>query len=184
MAGLPRATRARTWAAGLRSDAGRRRAPGGSACFLMISLACNCEYWELIEPFTTARESVTHVPVLLVTLTNAAGQRGCAEAAGVDYAGETPATMKAQVRSVSDELHDDVTGRDLLQLLPAGGARNALDCALWDLRAKESGIAAWQTAGLAQPCPVMTAFTIGLGSEADVRRKARDARQYSLLKLK
>ena len=150
----------------------------------MISVATKVEYWELVEPFITARDAVTHVPVLLVTLSNAAGQRGWAEAAGVDYAGETPATMAAQIRSVAGALRDHVTGLDLLRLLPAGGARNALDCALWDLRAKESGIAAWQTAGLAQPRPVTTAFTIGLGSETDLRRKARDARHYALLKLK
>jgi L-alanine-DL-glutamate epimerase-like enolase superfamily enzyme len=72
----------------------------------------------------------------------------------------------------------------LLKLLPAGGARNALDCALWDLRAKQSGRPVWQLAGLAPPRPVMTAHTIGLACEADFRRKAREASGYPLLKLK
>lgn len=65
-----------------------------------------------------------------------------------------------------------------------GGARNALDCALWDLHAKQSGIPAWQAAGLTGLKPVTTAFTIGLGDEATTRRKAREARSFPLLKLK
>jgi L-Ala-D/L-Glu epimerase len=150
----------------------------------MISVGTQIEQWELIEPFTTARDSITHVPVLLVTLKDRDGRRGWAEAAGVDYDGETPATMAAQIDSVQGILHDDITGQELLDILPAGGARNALDCALWDLRAKQTGVAAWQSAGLAQPRTVTTAFTIGLGSQADVRRKARDALPYGLLKLK
>jgi L-alanine-DL-glutamate epimerase-like enolase superfamily enzyme len=63
-------------------------------------------------------------------------------------------------------------------------ARNALDCALWDLRAKQSGVPVWQAAGLPALQPVTTAFTIGLGDEATTRRKARAARHFPLLKLK
>lgn len=75
-------------------------------------------------------------------------------------------------------------GAELLDLLPAGGARNALDCALWDLRAKQTGVPVWQAAGLPPLQPVTTASTIGLGDEATTRRKARAARNYPLLKLK
>jgi L-alanine-DL-glutamate epimerase-like enolase superfamily enzyme len=124
------------------------------------------------------------VPVLVVRLTGRDGHQGRAEAAGVDYDGETPASMAAQVESVRDALPDRLTGEGLLDLLPAGGARNALDCALWDLRAKEAGCPAWQLAGLPRPRPVITAFTIGLGDAADVRRKSLAARHLPLLKLK
>jgi L-alanine-DL-glutamate epimerase-like enolase superfamily enzyme len=150
----------------------------------MIEVATDLERWELIEPFATARDSVTHVPVLVVRLTGAGGHRGWAEAAGVDYDGETPDSMAAQVDAVRGALHDRVTGQELLKLLPAGGARNAIDCALWDLRAKETGRPAWQLAGLSEPRPVTTAFTIGLGDPPEVQRKAREARDYPLLKLK
>ena len=92
--------------------------------------------------------------------------------------------MAAQIEAVRDALHDRLTGSELLDLLPAGGARNAIDCALWDLRAKEAGSPVWKLAGLPAPQPVTTAFTIGLGDEADTRRKARQARDYPLLKLK
>ncbi len=150
----------------------------------MIAVETLLERWELNEPFATARDSITHIPVLVVTLTGRDGKHGWAEAAGVDYDGETPASMAAQIDAVRGSLRDEITGDELLRLLPAGGARNALDCALWDLRAKESGVPVWRMAGLSPPCPVTTAFTIGLGSAADIRRKARDAREYGLIKLK
>jgi L-Ala-D/L-Glu epimerase len=150
----------------------------------MISLDIREHSWELRESFATARDCITRVPVLLLELTGKHGARGRAEAAGVDYDGETPASMAAQLTRVQAELHDEVTGADLLELLPAGGARNALDCALWDLRAKESGLPAAAAGGLGELRPVTTAFTIGLGSEADTRRRAREAEPYPILKLK
>jgi L-Ala-D/L-Glu epimerase len=140
--------------------------------------------WELREPFATARDCITHLPVLFVELTGRQGARGRAEAAGVDYAGETPASMAAQLASVLPHLHAGVTGQDLLELLPGGGARNALDCALWDLRAKESGVPAAAAAGLEMLRPVTTALTIGLGTESETRLRARQARTYPVLKLK
>ena len=150
----------------------------------MISIDIRQHSWELREPFATARDCITHVQVLLLELTGMHGARGRAEAAGVDYEGETPASMAAQLTRIQAELHDEVTGAELLELLPAGGARNALDCALWDLRAKESGVPAAAAGGLGELRPVTTAFTIGLGSEADTRRRAREAEPYPVLKLK
>ena len=150
----------------------------------MIEVATRIERWELIEPFVTARDANTHVPVLVVQLTGPGGQRGWSEAAGVDYDGETPESMAAQVEDLRGALNDRLTGTELLDLLPAGGARNAIDCALWDLRAKETGSPVWKLAGLPAPHPVTTAFTIGLGDEQEVRRKARQALDFPLLKLK
>jgi len=150
----------------------------------MISIATHLESWELRQPFATARDCITHLPVLLLELTGREGARGRAEAAGVDYHGETPESMVAQLASIQRHLHDGVSGEDLLELLPAGGARNALDCALWDLRAKESGVPAATAAGLALLHPVTTVLTIGLGSEADTRLCAREAHSYAILKLK
>ena len=144
----------------------------------MIGCSTTIERWELLEAFATARDSITHIPVLVATLAGRDGRRGGAEAAGGDYAGETPESMAAQIAAAAPALHDAITGEDLLRLLPAGGARNALDCALWDLRAKESGVAVWQAAGLRPPRPVMTVLTIGLGDESDTRRKSRAAAGY------
>ena len=159
----------------------------------MITGVVAVEQWDLIEPFEIARGVIVALPIVVVTLTDSAGHVGRAEAAGVDYDGETPAMLAAQIESTLPALrtalatHERV-GADtfamLQTLLPPGGARNALDCALWDLRAKQSGVPAWLTAGLPLLRPLTTVFTLGLGSEADTRRKARDARHYPLLKLK
>ena len=144
------------------------------------------ESWRLQEPFEIAREVLTDIGVLVVRLRDGQGHTGCGEAAGVSYDGETPESMAVQVKAVLPLLRAGMSGAELMQWLPAGGARNALDCALWDLRAKQAGKRAWELAGepgaLVQP--VTTAYTIGLGSEADVRRKIRAARHLPLLKLK
>lgn len=150
----------------------------------MITVSTAVEHWAMKEPFEISREVITHQPVLLVTLRDAQGRTGQAEAAGVDYDGETPHSMQAQIEAVREQLHEGLTGADLLALLPAGGARNALDCALWDLRAKQSGVPVWQAAGGPQWHSITTAYTLGLGDEATTRRKAREARVFPLLKLK
>lgn len=150
----------------------------------MIECETEIEKWELTEPFVTARDSMSDLQVVTVTLTDREGRQGRAEAAGVDYDGETPVSMGRQIEGTRNRLHDSVTGAELQHWLPPGGARNAVDCALWDLRAKQSGEPVWQAAGLACPRPLETAFTIGLGNEQETRRKARHSGQYPLLKIK
>jgi L-alanine-DL-glutamate epimerase-like enolase superfamily enzyme len=150
----------------------------------MIDAAVMIERWAMKDVFATSRNAIAEIPVLLLTLTDAAGRRGRAEAAGVDYAGETPQSMASEIAAVAGSLHDGITRAELGRLLPPGGARNALDCALWDLEAKRSGVPAWRSAGLASLAPVTTCLTIGLGDEADTRRKAREAGGYEMLKLK
>jgi L-alanine-DL-glutamate epimerase-like enolase superfamily enzyme len=150
----------------------------------MIRILATIERWEMREVFATSRDAITHVPVILVTASDSEGRTGRGEAAGVDYDGETPESMAAQVAAVAPKLAQAPDLAALQVLLPGGGARNALDCALWDLRAKQTGIRAWQAAGLAAPTPVTTVLTIGLGSEDDTRRKARESRAYAILKLK
>ncbi len=150
----------------------------------MIEAEITIEHWALIVPFRIARDSIDEIPLIHLTLRDAEGTTGHAEAAGVDYHGETTASMAAQIGSVNSRFHDRIDGAELLQLLPSGGARNALDCALWDLRAKQSGVRAWQAAGLPAPRPLLTAFTLGLGSEEETRQKAREALRYPLIKLK
>ena len=142
------------------------------------------ERWPLLEPFEIAREVMHDLPLLFVTLTDAAGHVGRAEAAGVDYDGDTPERMAATIRAMAGMLSADLGGDALCALLPAGGARNAIDCALWDLRAKQSGIPAWRAAGLPPLHAVTTAYTIGLGTDDEIRRRARAARHMPLIKLK
>ena len=158
----------------------------------MITGTVTIEHWELREPFEIARGVMTTIPLVVLTLTDPLGRVGRAEAAGVDYDGETPQGMLSQIEQVMpliaaaapDGLVHHATLQAVQELLPSGGARNAVDCALWDLRAKQTGIPAWQLAGLPPLRPLTTVFTLGLGTESDTRRKAREARGYPLLKLK
>lgn len=124
------------------------------------------------------------VPVLEVKLQSRTVHVGRAEAYGIPYEGETPESMAAQIESVRPALKEDLTADQLNELLPSAGARNALDCALWDLRAKQAGKRVWELLGLPVPSPVMTAVTIGLGTEDDLRRKVRQALHMPVLKLK
>ncbi len=140
--------------------------------------------WPLKTPFTISRETMVDVPCIQLRLTDSQGIIGHAEAVGVDYAGETPATMLAQLEAVRGVIEAGLS-RDVLQsLLPAGGARNAVDCALWDLEAKQSGIPAWQTAGLEQLKPVATAFTLGIMPEAELRATAKEYANFQVIKIK
>ncbi len=149
-----------------------------------LALQLRVERWPLREPFEIAREVMHALPLLHLKLSDRDGHCGQAESAGVDYDGETPTSMVAQIRAVAHHLHNDITRAELQALLPAGGARNALDCALWDLHAKRSGTPAWQQAGLPPWQPVLTAFTIGLGNADDTRRRIRAAQGLPLIKLK
>ena len=151
---------------------------------MTLHVALALERWPLLEPFEIARETIADLPLLHLTLTDAEGRQGRAEAAGVDYQDETPEGMAMTIRAVAPALRADLDGDALAALLPAGGARNAVDCALWDLRAKQTGVRAWETAGLPPLHPLTTAFTLGLGTADDVRRRARAAKDLPLIKLK
>lgn len=149
-----------------------------------LRLTLTEERWSLLEPFEIAGQVLVDLPVLHVELADTQGHVGRAEAAGVDYDGETPASMRAQVEAVAERLRDSTMPDDIATWLPRGGVRNALDCALWDLRAKRSGVPAWQAAGLQPMRPLQTACTIGLGTLDEVRRRARALADAPLIKIK
>lgn len=142
------------------------------------------ERWSLIEPFEIAGQVLVDLPVLHVELADTKGHVGQAEAAGVDYDGETPASIRGQIESIANRLRETTKPEDLAAWLPRGGARNALDCALWDLHAKRSGVPAWRAAELQPLRPLLTACTIGLGALNEVRRRARALADAPLIKVK
>lgn len=151
---------------------------------MLLNCTITTESWPLKEPFEISRGTFVAIDVIVVHLDDGQGHVGRGEAAGVLYDDETLVSMAAQIDAVRPLLVEDLTGEALLRALPAGGARNALDCALWDLRAKQTGRRAWALAGRLRSDPVASAFTIGLGREEDVRRHIRAARHLPLLKLK
>lgn len=115
---------------------------------------------------------------------------GYGEGTAIYYRGETAESSLAEIERVIDRLEPMAIAeaRDVTQIiLPPGAARNALDCALWDLEAKASGTPLWKLVGLAAaPKPLQTAFTISLGEPAEMLRNAAKAavNGYGLLKLK
>lgn len=119
------------------------------------------EQWPLARPFVTAREVMHHLPLVLLTISDE-GVTGQAEAAGVDYHGETVSTIMAQIEACLAGRSKLPSRHDLIALLPPGGARNAIDCALWDLEAKQTGRSAAQIAGMADLVPLQTVYTLSL----------------------
>ena len=101
-------------------------------------LSIQTRVWPLREKFVIARGSQTACEVIVVHLA-VDGHVGRGEAVGVDYHGETIDSMRAQIESVRAAVERGVDRGQLLDLLPPGGARNALDAALWDLEAKRTG---------------------------------------------
>lgn len=138
--------------------------------------------WQMVEPFVTASEVTTCITVVTVTLEQA-GRRGRAETLGADYLGETAATIKSAIEVVRKQIETGLTRDQLQELLPPGGARNGLDCALWDLEAKRSGHRVWDLLGMGMQ-PVHTVFTLALGDVDTMAAKARACKNMPHLKLK
>lgn len=149
-----------------------------------LVLKARAENWPLIEPVRIARGTYVAMEAVTAELCDNHGNVGRGEAMGLPYDGETQNSLLAQMTEVAPRLSKNMSHEDLLTLLPPGGARNAIDCALWDLRAKQSGRRAWALAGVSTASPVCTAYTLGLATEADFRRRVRTMRHMPILKIK
>jgi L-Ala-D/L-Glu epimerase / N-acetyl-D-glutamate racemase len=147
-----------------------------------LQLEAAIEKWPLMAPFRITGRTWEFVEVLVVRVRRGP-YVGYAEAAGVYYHNETPESMLNQVDQLRTAVESDIGRRQLQSALPAGGARNALDCALWDLEAKVSGRSVWEIAGLQKPHPLLTTFTCGAAKPsqmADTARKYTGARAIKL----
>lgn len=112
------------------------------------------------------------------------GHVGRGEGIGVYYRNENVDKLMEQVDLVRPEIERGATLEDLAGLMPPGGARNAVDCALWDLETKLAGVSIWALTGVA-PKPLYTVFTIGIEvSPARMAEKAERAKDYPVLKIK
>ena len=139
--------------------------------------------WPMREPFAIARGVQLDQPTLQLRIDDGAGHGGRGEACGVDYAGETPASMAAQIAAIADAISGGISRHDLLGLLPDGGARFALDSALWDLAAKRDGLNPFAVAGVTAN-PVVADMTIGIRPIADYAIAARRHADFAVLKIK
>ena len=94
------------------------------------------------------------------------------------------AAVEREVRAAAASLTPDVCAESLRELLPSPAARNAVDCALWDLRAKSTGVPVWKLAGMERPHPLVTAMTIVIDTPDAVEQRAREFRDCGLIKIK
>lgn len=134
-------------------------------------------------PFKITGHVFTELEALVVELSEG-GCVGRGEAAGVYYLNDYPAGALEQVAAIASELEHGLDRAALQRLLPPGGARNAVDCALWDLECKLAGKAIWEQTGLAARA-LDTCQTIGvLPTPADSGAAAAAMKGYGLLKLK
>ncbi|MDO8863182.1 dipeptide epimerase [Haliea sp. E1-2-M8] len=129
------------------------------------------EPWPLKQPFQITGYTFTEVELVYVTIRDG-DHVGHGEGAGVYYLQETGAGIVAQIEAVRDAVLQGVTREDLLRLLPAGGARNALDCALWDLESKQAGRRVWSLLHMTVQ-PVTTVNTVGIASPEQMAAAAR-----------
>lgn len=148
-----------------------------------LSLQVTTEKWPLKKPFRITGYTMLDCEVVVVTLTQD-GLSGRGEAAGVYYRQDDVPGIVKRIESVRDSIEAGIDREKLQSLLPPGGARNAVDCALWDLDAKRMGKPAWQLAGLDEPRPLLTAHTVGAESPTDMADWACSYTQAKFLKLK
>lgn len=133
----------------------------------------------LKQAFVISRGSRTEARVLTVCIEQG-GVRGFGECVPYARYGETMESVAAQIRALKAPFNR----QELQSMLPGGAARNAVDCALWDLEAKQSGKRVWQLAGLPRPGPEITAFTLSLGTPESMRAEAVKNAHRPLLKIK
>ncbi|MGU3538966.1 N-acetyl-D-Glu racemase DgcA [Methylobacterium sp. A54F] len=144
------------------------------------------ERFPIAGAFTIARGSRTEAVVVTATVADDTERPALGRGECVPYAryGESPESVAALIEAQAEAVAAGLTRAELLERLPAGAARNALDCALFDLEAKLVGRPAWELAGLTAPAPAVTAYTLSLGSPESMEAAARAAADRPLLKVK
>jgi L-alanine-DL-glutamate epimerase-like enolase superfamily enzyme len=150
---------------------------------MRLTLDAWTRFWPYPEPFALSRGAKLGEDSIQVRLTDELGRPGRGEAVGVTYAGESTATMLAQLEAVRAHIEEGTSRSDLLSMLPHGGARMALDAALWDLEAKQGGPDPFAAAGL-RPEPVTSMCTIGIKSLEGYAMAARALADYPYIKVK
>jgi L-alanine-DL-glutamate epimerase-like enolase superfamily enzyme len=141
------------------------------------------ESWPIAGGFTISR-GAKHEAVVVVATIEDGTHRGCGECVPYPRYGESVESVVGSIEALAPQVAAGLDRERLGDALPSGAARNALDCALWDLEAKSKGVSVATLAGVGRLKPVETAFTISLASPEEMARKAREERGHPLLKLK
>lgn len=153
-----------------------------------LNLAARIERWPIAGGFTISRGAKTEAVVIVAEVSsrdlNGSGVTGRGECVPYARYGETPEGTLATILGLQDALRDGMNRQTLQSRLPPGAARNALDCALWDLEAKVANKRIWDLLGQAAPRPLTTAYTISLGTPDSMADATARAAHRPLLKIK
>lgn len=145
-----------------------------------MRVTVTADTFRLAQVFTISRGSRTEAKVITARIEDA-GATGWGECVPYARYGETLESVTAQIEALNGAA---LTREGLYDLLPAGAARFALDAALWDLEAKQTGKRVWELAGLAKPGPEITAYTLSLDTPEKMRAQAAENAFRPLLKIK
>jgi L-alanine-DL-glutamate epimerase-like enolase superfamily enzyme len=140
------------------------------------------EDWRVDGVFAIARGAQTVANLVVVEL-RSGGRLGHGECEPQDHYGESVESVVAQIESIRDALAAGLTREELQTRLPPGAARNAVDCAMWDLEAKLAGRSAWELASL-EPRTVVTDYSLSLDTPGEMHRRALRYRDWPFLKIK
>lgn len=136
----------------------------------------------LARPFVITGYTFTQLEAIWVHLAEN-GAEGRGEGVGMYYLGENPPTMTAQLENVRAHVEAGATRREIHHLLPPGGARNALDCAMWDVECKKAGKTIFELVGIT-PTTLTTVATVGIGTPGEMAEQALRFSDYPQLKIK
>jgi L-Ala-D/L-Glu epimerase len=148
-----------------------------------MDLSVRIERWPLAGAFTISRGSKTEAVVVVAELSDGT-HRGRGECVPYARYGETPDGIVAAIEAMRPKLNGNFDRSALQAAMPPGAARNALDCAYWDVNAKRAGQPAHKLAGIVAPAPRVTAYTISLAAPAAMAAAAEVAAFRPLLKIK
>ncbi|WP_445191569.1 dipeptide epimerase [Sphingomonas sp. Tas61C01] len=150
----------------------------------MLRLVHETATLRLARPFRISGYVFETAEVLVVTLDDGT-HRGRGEGAGAYYLGDDLANMQRQIEEARGTIEAGITRDALRTAMPAGGARNAVDAALWELEAAQAGVPVWRLAGLgSEPQPIVTTFTIGADTPDAMAASARDYAEAKSIKVK
>lgn len=149
-----------------------------------MRLAVERETWTLRQPFRISGAVFNSLDMVIAILTDASGLAGRGESVGVGYRNDTADQIVPRLQHVASMNLASLTRGQVQELLPAGGARNALDCAFWDLAAKQQQQPVWRLADLPRPRPLLTTFTVGVADPDTMAREARAYRGARAIKIK
>ena len=150
---------------------------------LPLSLSVQTEAWPIAGAFTISRGAKTEAQVVVAMLSDGR-HRGRGECVPYGRYNETIASVLAEIEAICPQIEQGLTRPELQSAMKPGAARNAVDCALWDLEAKQKGKSVHELAGLSSPGTLTTAYTLSLAEPDAMRNQAAQYAHRAVLKIK